>query len=233
MYMHYICAMRYITALLFTFALIGNAAAQDKDQPKKKREPIDKVIIDLGYHSWLQAPKGIKIQPYSNAADVSLYFDYPFGASPLGFAWGAGISSRVIHSNGAIVYRLDRDGNRFTAIEPRYGDYRINKLVMNYVYIPAEFRLRSAKKPTFRLFVGGRAGYLIGSHTTYVDRDTKIKVYRIKGLDPITYGVTARIGIGRMQVTGFYGLNEVFQEEKGEPGLTPYSIGINILPFVK
>jgi hypothetical protein len=225
--------MRYSSVLIILIFFCSTAAAQEKDAPKKKREPVDKVIIDLGYADWLARPQGIEVKPYSNSADINLYFDYPFGASPFGFAWGAGISSRALHINGSIVYRVDAQGNQFTAIEPINGKYRVNKLVLNYVTVPAEFRIRSARKPTFRLFLGGRAGYLIGSHTTYVDKDSKIKVYRIKNLDPFTYGLTARIGIGRIQLTGYYALNETFKKGKGEPGLTPYSIGINIVPFVK
>jgi hypothetical protein len=112
-------------------------------------------------------------------------------------------------------------------------DYRINKLSLNYITIPAELRIRSANKPTFRLSVGGRAGYLMNGHTKYIDDDTKIKVYRIKNIDPLIYGVTARIGIGRVQIAGFYGLSEIFKKGKGEAGLAPWSVGFNFLPLVK
>jgi hypothetical protein len=228
--------MRSIAFIALLLLFTGTAMAQDekKDkEKKKKREPVDKIIIDLTHDRWTKDPIGIKIKPWSIGTSVNLFFDYPFGSSPLGFAWGAGLMSHNIHSDGAVVYKINPDGSTFTSFDKITADYRISKLVLNYLYIPAEFRLRTAKKPAFRLFLGGRIGYLIGSHTKFVDDNTKVKVYRIKNIDPLMYGVTARIGVGRIQLTGFYGLNSIFKKGKGEAGIIPYSVGVNIMPFVK
>jgi hypothetical protein len=224
--------MRKAVTFIILLAVSSRIAAQDTP-PKKNRDPMDKFIVDINYTSWQKEPAGIKIKPYSNGIDITSYFDLPIGASPFAFAWGIGFSSNNVHSNGAIVYTLDNAGNKFTTFQPISTDYKLNKLSLNYITVPLEFRIRSGKKPTFRLFIGGRAGYMISSYTKYVDDETKMKVYRIKNIDPLLYGATARIGIGRIQFTGFYGLSEIFKKDKGVPGLAPWSVGVNILPLVR
>lgn len=220
-------------AVILILILFSECIYGQDTQPKKKREPMDKFIVDVNYTSWMKEPEGIKTKPYSSGLDITTYFDLPFGASPFAFAWGIGFSSFHFHSNGAIIYTLDNAGNKLTTLQPITNDYKRNKLSLNYIILPAEFRIRSAKKPTFRLFLGGRAGYLVNNYTKYVDEETKVKVYRIKNLDPVLYGVTARIGVGRIQFTGFYGLSEIFKKGKGEAGLAPWSVGVNVMPLVR
>lgn len=234
--------MRIITLPVLLLAFCFAAAAQEKQQEpvkeeegekKKKREPMDKIIVDLTHDRWTKAPAGVGIKPYSIGVSGNVYFDLPFGSSPFSFAWGAGFISHNVHSNGAVVYRVDANGKLFTTLNPIQQPYSVNKLSLNYVCVPVELRLRSARKPTFRLFIGGKAGFLVNSHTKYTDASTKVKVYRIKNIDPLLYGATARIGIGRIQLTGFYSLSPLFKKGKGEAEMVPYSVGINIIPLVR
>lgn len=230
--------MRSLFTLIACALISFTAIAQEKTDkspkpPKKNREPLDKLIVDLNHDRWMRIPPGIDLKPWSYGINTNAYFDLPFGASPFSFAWGLGFTSHNVHSNGKVVYRLDASGKVFTAIEPITNDYIKNKLSLNYITLPVELRFRTLKKPKFRLFVGGKAGYLVNSHTKYVDDDIKIKVYRIKNVDPLMYGLTARIGIGRVQFTGYYSLTSVFERGKGEKDLIPYSVGINLIPFVK
>ena len=227
--------MRSLPLLVACIFLSCAAVAQDKPakEPKKNREPLDKVIVDLNHDRWIRIPPGIDLKPWSYGVNANLYFDLPYRSSPFSFAWGFGFTSHNVHSNGKVVYKLDANGKIFTAIEPLTHDYIKNKLSLNYLTIPVELRLRTLKKPKFRLFVGAKVGYLVNSHTKYVDKDLKVKVYRIKNVDPLIYGLTARIGIGRVQFTGYYGLTSIFIRGKGEKDLIPFSLGINLIPFVK
>ena len=132
--------------LVFAFIILSCAAmAQDKPakEPKKNREPLDKIIVDLNHDRWLRIPPGIDLKPWSYGVNANLYFDLPYKASPFSFAWGLGFTSHNVHSNGKVVYKLDANGKIFTTFEPLTKDYITNKISLNYITLPVELRFRT------------------------------------------------------------------------------------------
>jgi hypothetical protein len=46
---------------------------------------------------------------------------------------------------------------------------------------------------------------------------------------PYRYGVMTRIGFGKFNLTGYYALTSLFEENKG-PDIIPFSIGFSFIP---
>ena len=204
-------------------------AAVEK-QPKKIASAKDRIVVDFSYDAFTKYPSGISQKPYSLGGNIFFMWDYPVGYGPLSLAFGAGISSHDVHTNGRLTYNLD---GTFTSFVPIKTEYNTNKLSMNYFEIPLELRIRTRKKEgkSFKLTVGGKIGYAFNVHTKYEEHEGKIKVYKIKNIDPLRYGVTFRIGYNKFNLQGFYALSELFKKGKGEPGMAPYSVGIGLLLY--
>ena len=216
------------------FLLLGSSVcAQTKDSigekpPKKIADPKDHIVVDFSFDSYRNWPDGITQKPYSLGGNAYLMWDYPFGYGPFSVAVGAGFSTHDVHTNGQITYTID---GKYTTFEPLTVKYSTNKFSMNYMEIPVELRLRTRGQKSFKMTIGGKIGYAYNVHTKYADEDGKVKVYRIKNIDPIRYGVTFRLGYNKFNLQGFYALSEIFKKGRGEPGMVPFSLGIGLLLY--
>lgn len=190
--------------------------------------PKDRIVLDVNYDAWTKAPGGVVQQFRSPGFNLYLIWDYPVGYGPFSLAIGGGLSTHTVQSNAAVMYNLD---GSYTSLVPRTTHYTVNKLVLNYAEVPLEIRLRTKGAHSFKMAVGGKVGYAYSIHTKIDDDDGKRKIYRIKNVDPLRYGITARIGYNKFNVQGFYALSELFKKGKGEPGMVQYSIGLGILLY--
>lgn len=200
----------------------------DEEHPKKIKERKDRIIVDFSYDSWTKLPQGIQQKPYSLGGNAYIVWDYPFGYGPFSVAFGVGLSTHNVHTNGKIVYSID---GKYTSFEPITGNYRRNKLSCNYVEVPVELRIRTGNGHKFKLAIGGKIGYMYNAHTKVMDDDGKRKIYWIKNLNPIRYAATFRIGYDKYILQGSCCFSELFLKGRGEPGMLPYSIGVGMLLY--
>ena len=82
----------------------------------------------------------------------------------------------------------------------------------------------------FRFSIGGKIGYMVNNHIKFVSEGLKIKSYNIKDVNPLRYGVTARVGYKMYNLFVYYSLSTLFEKDKGTE-MAPLSIGISIIPF--
>lgn len=204
----------------------------------KKEAPVhtDRLIMDFYYNTWQELPQGIQVKPYSIGFNVSRIYDIPFGHSWAGIGIGWGFSSHNIHHNGEFVGIVDPNtGAQYTDLQPLPDNYEYskNKISLNYVDVPFEFRLRTKGKEgkkRFRFYPGFRIGYRINIHTATIDNEGKFKTYNFPNAQPLQYGATLRTGIGIWNLYGYYSLTKVFQDGKGVD-LQPFHLGISITVF--
>jgi hypothetical protein len=217
-------------AFFIVFLLIGTTAFAQKEEPEPKKiaDPKDRIVVDFSYDSFTHLPAGITQKPYSLGGNVYFIWDYPVGYGPFSLAFGAGFSTHDVHTNGKIVYSID--GN-YTSFVPVTTKYNTNKLSCNYFEIPLELRMRTRGDHDFLVYIGFKGGYAYNVHTKYEDADGKIKIYKIKNINPWRYGPTFRIGYDQFNLQAFYSLSELFYKGHGEPGMAPFSVGIGLLLY--
>ncbi|MGZ4060207.1 MAG: outer membrane beta-barrel protein [Bacteroidia bacterium] len=218
---------KYFLGICFIVSALSlSAQTKEEPEPKKIADPKDHIVIDCSYDSYTHFPTGISQKPYSIGGNAYLMWDYPFGYGPFSIAIGAGISTHDVHTNGQITYSID---GKYTTFTPLTVKYNTNKFSANYIEIPLELRIRTRGQNKFKMSVGGKAGYAFNVHTKYADADGKMKVYKIKNIDPLRYGVTFRVGYNKFNIQAFYALSELFTKGHGEPKMTPFSIGVGLL----
>lgn len=185
----------------------------------------DRFIVEFTSANFLESVEGMEVRPWSPGFNAYIMYDYQLGKSPISFAWGYGFSSFNVHLNGSFEEDSLSDGFvRFQEFPENYS-WKKNKLSVNFLEIPIEFRLRTRSERIFKLSAGGKFGYAVNIHTKTIDDDGKRKFYQVPELNRFRYGLTARIGIGRFSAYGFYSLSPFLKENRGVE-LTPIAVGL-------
>lgn len=235
--------------LLLIWALVSLAGTLNAQFDNIIRPPTnqDRFIIQFDNCGWLDAPEGVDIRGYNLGFSAYVMREYGFGEDgtfPISFAWGYGISTHNIHSNGEFV---TDSVTQLSELKPFPSNYSFekNKLATSYLELPLEFRFRTGRKkrvaawraqadpeelvrPQFKFYLGAKVGYAINVHSKTRDDDGKRKIFGVDHLYPWRYGLTARIGFGAVTISGFYSLTPLIKEGRGTQ-VIPYSLGIGIL----
>lgn len=235
-----------IYLLLFVFCALFAQAQKDtlkpKTKPKKvesefdlknyKANPKDRLIFEVNHTNWIGQPVNIKPDYKGVGFSFSMLFDKPIGHSNFSFAYGLGLYTHNYSSNGNFVYKLDSINYKSvkTVLEPKTNNYKSNRYNEKLVEVPLEFRFRTKKETSFKMMLGAKIGYVFSNYRKVNDDDGKIRIYDIKNVNRLRYGVNFRIGVEQVCLTASYYFSEVFTEN-GPKGIHPFSIGIAIVPY--
>jgi len=212
-----------------------------------------RLMIDLFTDIWTNTPDGMDIHSINRGINISMMQDFKLGQSPFSVAAGLGISSHNLYSDHFYEYIVEswpsawpQPGSfDFKKIHEDYGEIKKNKLSLNYLNIPLEFRYRNHNLPkTLRIHAGLRLGYLINAHTKthlknedgFMGSDTyshmKFKEHKLGNLEKIQVGITGRIGYGRLSLFGFFPLTQIFKDNyPAELGMKPVSAGLSFIIY--
>ncbi len=138
-------------------------------------------------------------------------------------------------------YRLDKTTRLFSdsATLVNFADTMSNtirsKLVTNYLVLPLliEYQTNGKNnKNSFHIGVGGFVGTRMSSHTKVVmdngNGKDKYKSWNNYHLNPIKYGLMARIGWGHLNLFANYSLSPMFEDNEG-PEVYPLEFGLTIV----
>lgn len=228
------CLLALGLTLLYSSAFSQSKSEDEFSIYSYKPMPQDRIVLEMNHTGWLGMPHGLKEKATTGGFNFYLYFDNPIKNSRFSFAWGAGMSSHNIHGPINLVYNIDSltgDVN-YTSIEKRLEPYKVNRIGFKVVEMPFELRIRSKTNYQFKMMIGFKVGYVAQSFRKIFDKDGKIKLYSIYGVNPIRYGVTLRMGWEQVHITAFYGLSETFLKNQGQKGVFPFSIGIAYTPRI-
>ncbi|QTN38335.1 outer membrane beta-barrel protein [Cryomorphaceae bacterium] len=170
----------------------------------------------------------------------SMHWGLGFGAktrlgsenSPAQIKYGVEIAWSNYNYEGTFVPVKTEDEVIF--VDNLQTGYDKNKMNVTTINIPLMLQLTSAKalflENGFNLGFGGYAGFRTGSNGKFKYRDDNNEKVKMKTksdyfLTDFQYGLQAQIGIAGVNFFARYGLNTLFQENRG-PELTPVVFGI-------
>ncbi len=216
--------------LVLSFLCMSNLLkAQDASATLATQKPSHlQIFVDVNTDHWLNTADSIKYKIIrARGANVYMRYDIPFKNTKFGFTPAIGLGSFNMGSNASFTWGVD-DTTRINILS---SDYKVNKLVVNYVEVPLEFFYMSRSKNPLRIALGVKGGYLISSHTKYKkDSSLKVKEYYVGNLMSYRFGPTIRASYGWFGLQGFYSLTPLFEKGLG-PDATPFSVGITIAPY--
>lgn len=205
--------------------------ASEFDLKNYKADPRDRLIFEVNYTSWVGAPSNIKTDWKCIGFGFYTLFDKPIKNSNFSFAYGIGFYGHNYSSNAVFTYKFDSLTKLTTAsLEPKNQSYKSNRYNQRSIEIPVELRFRTKTEQSFKIMIGAKIGYVLSDFMKTDDSFGKIRVYDIKNINRLRYGINLRVGVEQICLTASYYLSEVFTKD-GPKGINPFSIGIAIIPY--
>jgi hypothetical protein len=210
----------------------------DDDEDSSRVKPVDAgfIAVDLGAN-WLMSNNSFNLPPSESnfeteplrSSQVALHF------LPTHFNMAKGhVSLLTAITFDNIRYQFRNDVT-FVPNQPQVTlvqdsvSFKKNKLNMWYGQIPLMLCFQTnptVKKKNFHISLGGFAGLFLGANTKQKS-DAYGKVIRKDdyNLEPLRYGLTARIGFGGLELYSNYTLSNVFRDGQG-PTFNNINFGI-------
>lgn len=142
---------------------------------------------------------------------------------------GLDINNYRFGNNAILIPKIDSVAFQIPADDQHVSK---NKLTDTYVELPVrlQFATNNDDDKAFRVAIGGRVGYLIGSHNKLVINDDKKKVRDDFNLNPFRYGMELRVGYGWVDLYLNYDFSPLFRNGVA-PNVNPVAVGLAIGNF--
>jgi hypothetical protein len=244
---------RFTIVILLNLIAVFSLFAQEREKTPIGGRPNIKgdLFLELGFNTLNNKPSELNTE-FFKSRTFNVYYQYPiniFGEKS-GFSFNPGIgiaSDKFAFTGGEALFNNPEVGPNSSQLLPVtevYGDnikVGTNNVGVNFLEVPLEFRYhfnRNNYDKSIRLALGGKVGYLFQAQTkiAYNDSDgleRKIKDRQSFGFNEFRYGAYARLGFPGFNLWGYYGLNEVFQKNKGpfNTQATQFNFGVSIALF--
>ena len=237
----------YILFLLFSYHAIAQENPYDdafhKRRPglfrlytgltapdERSAEKFDRFNTDFYWNSWLGDRGGTTTAFYALGHNINLMFDIPFQQkSVFGVAIGLGYSHFCVRHDGDFSFLTNTAGGNYSSLTLYTGAERwINRTVFNFVEIPFELRIRSAReRGKFKFYPGFKAGFMVENYHKWRIAHEEFKEFNFPDLNRIHYGPTLRIGVDNIMLFGYYDMTTLFTNESSNK-LQLFSVGISI-----
>jgi hypothetical protein len=176
-------------------------------------------VVDFGLNRLNETPKGMELKTWGSRS-ITFYYMYEVQLWNEKFTLHPGIgiaSDKYSFKEDITVLRTDGNG-QINILPLSNSDLRKSWLATDYIDIPLEFRFRTNPgRNAFRLAVGGKVGVLYATRTKLKFKDEgndemiKVKEKNDYGVNRWRYGLIGRIGLGPVNLFGFYSMNELFE----------------------
>ena len=238
-----------IAILLIVFSDVAFAQNEKIGSPDL---PGD-LIVNFGINTLRDRPDTMRLRAFGSKS-FSVYYARRIQISPrFSFYPAIGISSEKYEFEESITFQRNSEGGiEFDDIPRRFDfnerdDLEKNRLVINYLEVPVEFRFhpwKSTDGSGFFVGVGGSLGVRVSSHmkikvdgvddVTGEDFNYTDKFKNNFDLSSVRYGLIGRVGF--RGINAFYRVyfSELFDTGKSpdpEANPTSYTIGISINAF--
>jgi hypothetical protein len=220
-----------IVLILFTTSTFASGI-------KTRMRPQDRLIVETFIDLWQNKPADIKSASLDRGVNISWFYDYPIAMSNFSVATGFNFTSHNFYTKSHL-YTREGVTEKFDFVKIADGiEVNKSKISLNYIGIPVEIRYFVRSLPqSLRIHAGFKAGYLVSGYNKYSGQDlagnnfdVKFREYKLGNVNDFFYGITARIGYGRINVYGFMPLNKVFFDNSVEE-MVPISLGLSLILF--
>lgn len=201
---------KYCLVIFLFFSLVKSQAQVNNDSIIDLNYLEDQLYLSLTYTILRDKPAKISQKGFSGGISFGFIKDIPLNEQRnLGLGIGAGYAYNVYVQN----LKISRE-NQTTLFELA-EDYKTNRLGINSIELPIEFRWRTStpeKYGFWRVYGGLKFAYLITAKTKFSDSDVVLTTKNIPELNRLQYGATLATGYGNWNLYFYYGLSPLFKD---------------------
>jgi len=237
--------MKKIVSLVFTFAIVSVALAQNSTDPQKINlvdRASDHLMIQLSTDHWTNMPDTVSVNQKGFSRGIGIYFmiDKPFKSNPkYSVAFGLGVGNSNIFFEGtepnltSISSQLPFPNTSTTDHFKKY------KLSTSYLEVPVELRYTAhpeKENKSFKAAIGIKTGLILDAHTKGKDlldqagnviSDYTQKESSTNFFSTARLVTTARIGYGVFSIFGNYQITSLLKPGAGA-NIQFFQVGLGI-----
>ncbi|MCL6261362.1 PorT family protein [Aquiflexum sp. TKW24L] len=243
---------RFTVVILLNLIIVTSIFAQKREKTPIGGRPNIKgdLFLELGFNTLNNKPSELNTE-FFKSRTFNIYYQYPINiGEKSGFTFNPGIgiaSDKFAFEGGKNLFNnpeIGPNSSKLLPVTEVYGNninVGVNNVGINFLEVPLEFRYHFNKNnydKSVRFAFGGKVGYLFQaqtkiSYTNPAGLERKIKDRQDFGFNQFRYGVHARLGFPGFNLWGYYGLNEVFQKNKGpfNTQATQFNFGVSVALF--
>ncbi|MFY0607387.1 MAG: hypothetical protein JXR10_11765 [Cyclobacteriaceae bacterium] len=231
--------MKRIFGVLLLFSLAFTAISQDKVKPTQPDFPGD-LMIDFGFNFVNQQPDKLPNHLWGSNS-FGIYYNHRARINDyISFHPSIGFTFDKYSFDDQFTWM--NNGGGFPVLDSLDSGSPLvkNKLVVNYLELPLEFRIHpfsTVKGEGFFIGLGGVAGFRMGAHTKVKyflgENSIKEKLYDDFNVQRFRYGLQARFGFKTCHFFYKMYVNDMFSSSPDASGKNPktFTIGINFSGF--
>ncbi len=173
----------------------------------------DQIYVGISYNTLQNKPSGSISGRFTPSFSFGVIRDMPINKSRT-WAIAAGFGYAINNYNQNIQIAENNNSYSYSIIKNSFDK---NKLVLNYIEIPIEFRWRNSTPEThqfWRVYAGFKASYLVYNYSKYVDRIQTKVVQSNPDLNNLLFGTYLSFGYNTINFNVFYGLNPIYKAAK-------------------
>ncbi len=204
--------MRKVTIIFLLISSLLKAQSDSTFVDNKYLE--DQFYINLTYIKLLDLPDQISQSGFSFGFGLGYIRDIPVNERR-NIAFGLGLGY------GLNNYFFNVKEENATPDEPDTSVLKSNKIILNTVEMPIEFRIRTStaeKYKFWRIYPGFKMAYVFATRDN-LRESTDFDVKDIIDYNNFLYGLTLSAGYNKWNLHIYYGLNDLFTNSKNNPNI--------------
>lgn len=218
------------------------ASSNQQSNPGAQPDIPGNLVVDFGSNFFQNAPDTMDLKVWgSRGINIFYQHNISFAGGHFSFNPGLGLAwEKFSFKNNITVTKTpDQDTLQISPVTG-FDELKKSQLGANYVDLPLELRFYTNSDNRNRglmVGIGGKISYLLGSYTKLKYEEggntIKQKTKRPYQLNPLRYGLQARIGFQGINLFGYYGLSPVFKSERGPMATeaTNFKLGLSVSLF--
>lgn len=210
--------MKYFFLLIIICA-IGSLKAQEDPIDIEVIDSLyreDQVYLGVSFNLLGNKSRGVSQSGFSGSIHGGFIRDMPINKNRTkAIGVGIGLAADTFNLNLFIGEEVDDQTTIFQVIPPDINEDK-NRFTYYSVELPIEYRWRMSsptKYSFWRIHGGVRLGYIYSFRSTFEQTDNVVVQTDVPELNKLQYGLTLSFGYGAFNFQGYYGLNNVFNDD--------------------
>jgi len=238
---------KYFVSLLLAFFAASAAFGQETPSEGKIKRGLPNIpgtfVLEFGFNQPFNKPDTLFSLGFWGSRTFNLYYQHDVRIAKSKFSVHPGIGFAFERFKFKDFHTLAYEEDGTVSFVPAFAtlpSVRKSMLITNYLDVSAEIRFSTNPDDpgrSFRVSIGGRAGYLLDSFTKIKYKEDgemrRIKDKKSFNLNDFRYGLSFKAGAGNFTIFSYYNLSPMFKTDEGpqQTEANNFTVGLSLSSF--